>query len=230
MRKEVIGLATLYLADCLTVLPTLAADVLITDPPYGCGKYESDRDDGVAPALAPYERKAVFAYPEILCRWCAAWGEPDEWVTWWPTNKSTARPSGLSKESEAIAIYGPLHEIPMRERASDATCARITEGRGLSVELRKDGDVWRDASPGMAFNAHLRQHPNEKPVSLMEKLVKLCSAEGETVLDPFMGSGTTGVAALKLGRRFIGVEIDSSFFDTACEHIENAQRQERLFA
>jgi site-specific DNA-methyltransferase (adenine-specific) len=229
MKRE-IGNATLYLGDCLAVLPMLAADVVITDPPYGCGKYESDRDDSVIPALASYPRKAVFAYPEILCRWCAAWGEPDEWVTWWPTNKSTARPKGLSKESEAIAIYGPLHEIPMRERADDATCARITEGRGLSVELRKDGDVWRDASPGMAFNAHLRQHPNEKPVSLMEKLVRLCSSDSDMVLDPFMGSGTTGVACARLGRAFVGIEIDPEHFATACERIENAQRQERLFA
>ena len=53
---------------------------------------------------------------------------------------------------------------------------------------------------------------------------------GETVLDPFMGSGTTGVACMKMNRKFIGVEMDPKYFDIACERIENAQRQERLFA
>lgn len=73
-----------------------------------------------------------------------------------------------------------------------------------------------------------REHPTQKPISLMRWCVN--KTVGETVLDPFMGSGTTGVAALEAGRKFIGIELEPRYFDMACERIENAQRQERLFA
>ena len=69
-----------------------------------------------------------------------------------------------------------------------------------------------------------------KPLSFIIKLVGKASLPDETILDPFMGSGTTGVAAMQLGRKFIGIEIEPKYFDIACERIENAQRQETLFA
>lgn len=75
-----------------------------------------------------------------------------------------------------------------------------------------------------------KSHPTEKPVLLMETLVELVTGPGGTVLDPFMGAGSTGVAALNLGRSFIGIEINPQYFDVACSRVENAQRQERLFA
>jgi site-specific DNA-methyltransferase (adenine-specific) len=230
MRVERIGNATLYHGDCLEVLPTLASDVVITDPPYGFGAYATDDDAPVIAALAEFKRKAVFGYPEVLCRWCAHWGEPDEWVTWWPTNKPSGRAKGLSRESEAVAIYGELFQIPTRQRASDAMTLKIHEGRGNSLDECKEGDVWREPSPGCGFNGHLRNHPNEKPVAVMDKLVMMCSQQQECVFDPFMGSGTTGVSCLRMGRTFIGVELDPEHFETACQRIENAQRQERLFA
>jgi len=212
--------ALLINANCLDVRGELAAaQVLITDPPYGTGKYEYDEDSTVQGCLMPWARKAVFGYPETLCRWCATLGAPDEWVTWWPTNKMCGRPKGLAKEVEAIAIWGELYEVPMRPRAQDATCLEIARQRGLDGAMAKDGDVWRDPSPGMAFNSHLRQHPNEKPESLMCKLVKLCTVSGETIGDPYMGSGTTGVAAVRLGRNFIGIERDAAHYKTACARI-----------
>lgn len=73
-------------------------------------------------------------------------------------------------------------------------------------------------------------HPWPKPLPFMAILVGHWSRAGEVVLDPFMGSGTTGVAAINLGRRFIGVEREPRYFDIACTRIEDAQRQERLFA
>ena len=72
-----------------------------------------------------------------------------------------------------------------------------------------------------------RVHPNEKPIDLLRHIVE--KAPGETILDPFMGSGTTGVACARLGRKFIGIEIELKYFDIACRRIEQAQRQRDLF-
>lgn len=78
-----------------------------------------------------------------------------------------------------------------------------------------------------ATNAERVNHPTQKPVALMRWCVS--KTDGD-VLDPFMGSGTTGVACANLGRKFIGIEIEPKYFDIACERITNAYRQEKLFA
>ena len=75
----------------------------------------------------------------------------------------------------------------------------------------------------------VRQHPNEKPVLLMQGLVDVLSNPGDAILDPFMGSGTTGVACVKLGRKFVGIEIDPGYFDIACRRIEQAYKQPDFF-
>lgn len=75
-----------------------------------------------------------------------------------------------------------------------------------------------------------RDHPTQKPVPLMEQLIEIASPEGVLFLDPFMGSGTTGVAAMNLQRAFIGIEREPKYFDIACRRIEDAQRQGRLMA
>jgi DNA modification methylase len=75
----------------------------------------------------------------------------------------------------------------------------------------------------------VREHPTQKPVELLKWCIQLCP-DAQTVLDPFMGSGTTGIACHQLGSRFVGIEIHEPYFDIACERITNAQRQERLFA
>lgn len=74
-----------------------------------------------------------------------------------------------------------------------------------------------------------RCHPNEKPLKLMRRIVEAHTLPGDVVLDPFMGSGTTGVAALGLGRKFIGIELDESHFETACRRIEASTKQADLF-
>lgn len=217
---------TLINADCLDMLPEIACDVVVTDPPYGTGKYALDDDSTVCAALNPWPRKAVFGYPETLCGWCATLGKPDEWVTWWPVNKQIRRIKKLTSETEAIAIWGETYEVPMRPRSNTSAFGKkIAAQRGLDPENCKDGDVWRDSSPGTGCNGHIRNHPNEKPVSIMEKLVKLCSTEGETVCDPYMGSGTTGIACIRTGRKFIGIEKDPKHFQTAVERIERELAQ-----
>ena len=73
-----------------------------------------------------------------------------------------------------------------------------------------------------------RFHPTQKPVAVMKWVIDLCP-KADTILDPFMGSGTTGVAAVQMGRKFIGIEREPKYFDIACERIEHAQAQATLF-
>ena len=225
---------TLYLGDCREILPTLGkVDAVVTDPPYGFGKYNTDRDVRPLKQLLAFEHAtvAVFSYPETLVSWCIEADQcPDEWVCWYPTNKAVGRSPSLPRSSEHIAIFGstPGAKAIFRPRSDDATCRTLTEGRGLNASMAREDDVWRDPSPGMGFNSHLRQHPNEKPLSVMEKLVTLCSIDESTILDPFMGSGTTGVAAVSLERKFIGIEIEEKYFSIACRRISDELKRPRL--
>jgi hypothetical protein len=200
-------------------------DAVVTDPPYGTGKYALDDDSTVQECLRPWPRKAVFGYPETLCGWCVTLGKPDEWVTWWPTNKCGAKCKKLPRESEAVAIWGQMFEMPKRPRSLDSFARKLAKQRGLDVEWAREGDVWREPSPGTSANRHQRLHPNEKPESIMCKLVKLCTVAGETVCDTYMGSGTTGVACIRTGRRFIGVELEEKYCRISVERMERELSQ-----
>ena len=213
---------TIYHGDCRELLVGLEADVMVTDPPYGTDYYEHDTDVGafVASLVPQFQTAAVFGFPERLVAWCVGHDlNPDEWVTWWPTNKAAGhRSKGLVRETEHIAVFGPLpgaRALMQPRTGVGRVTGAITSARGLSVDERRAGDVWRDPAPGMAFLSHLRLHPNEKPLSLMQKLVLVCSSRDQTILDPFAGSGTTLLAAKNLGRRAIGVEIDEAHCETA---------------
>lgn len=220
------GGITIYHGDCREILPGLKAPAVITDPPYGFGSYVTDTYPDIPLVMGCGETVALFGYPETLCQWCIDIGRaPIEWVTWWPTNavaKAGGRHGGIPRQVEAIAIFGTeVDGAAIRETRS----TRSTLHHGLSDTVRL-GDVWRDASPGIGFNSHLRRHPNEKPLTLMSKLVLLCSAAGDLIIDPFMGSGTTLEAAKHNGRRAIGVELEEAHCETAAKRLS----QEVLFA
>jgi site-specific DNA-methyltransferase (adenine-specific)/modification methylase len=73
-------------------------------------------------------------------------------------------------------------------------------------------------------------HPTQKPIALMKWCIEQCKNNPQTILDPFMGSGTTGVAAVQMGRKFVGIEREPKYFDIACRRIEDAQKQADMFA
>lgn len=208
---------------------------VITDPPYGNKSYEPDVTiplDFYVWLLETFPTVALFGYPEKLVSLCVDLRvKPDEWITWYPTNKAASHHAkSLPRSSEHIAIFGEVlnaKEIT-RKRTSDNWSRKRANQRGLDETTARLGDVWDDPSPGMGCNSHLRKHPNEKPLSLMTKLVTLCSNEGETVFDPFMGSGTTGEAAFQLGRDFIGIEKLPAFFKVAEKDVTGAGRQTLL--
>ena len=226
-----------HVGDCLEFmrqLPDGCVDAVVTDPPYGFAAYPTDR----VPPVATYEEffrvanlTAFFGYPELLVGLCARLGRnPNEWVTWFPVNKQMARGSGLPKSSEAIAIFGDTQDSRplMRRRSASSIGKAITRSRGLNPDECRENDVWCDASPGMGFLYADRLHPNEKPESLMAKLILLCSAPGDLVLDPFLGSGTTGVVCERLGTRWIGCEINPVYAAMAEKRIQRERDKLQL--
>lgn len=226
MRKEVIGQATLYLGDCLDVVTLLdPVDVVITDPPYGIdggsgtlGKerahkhaYESFEDtpenikNRVVPGFVAAMKKAngrAIVTPGPKC--LTYYPEPTAFGCLYQTFTAAFNTWGRSY-SQPIFFYGKPPRI----------------GIDIGDTTFRINDT---SSPGADG------HPCPKPLHTMRQLVALGTNEGDVVLDPFMGSGTTGVACVSLSRKFIGVEIEPRYFDIACERLENAQRQEKLFA
>lgn len=209
-RKEQIGDATLYLGDCLEILPTLdKVDAVVTDPPYGIGfKYESHNDD-----LAGWEMLIADVVPLVkqLARFvvmpsCAVnrlkwWYDnfPPDWVICWHKGSpGHAAKVGFNDWEPHVSWGRP--ERPMHDHFKTA-CGFDDNG-----------------------------HPCPKPVAWAEWLVNRAAESNKTILDPFMGSGTTGVACANLGRKFIGIEIEEKYFDIACERIAAAYAQGRLFA
>jgi site-specific DNA-methyltransferase (adenine-specific) len=214
MKKVQIGDATLYLGDCMDILPTLGkVDACITDPPYGLGMQSRKDGGGVCSAKSGaklYERSewdsvraGKEAFDEIIrcSKSQIIWGgnyftdylPPSmQWLVW----DKVQRDFSLADCELAWS--------------SQPRAARIFDCTRRQVQL--DG----------------LQHPTQKPVSLMAWCIELLG-KVDSVLDPFMGSGTTGVAAIQLGRKFIGIERDPKYFDIACKRIKQAVAQGKLF-
>ena len=211
MKKEVIGDATLYLGDCLEILPTLEkVDAVITDPPYGMEfnsnyrqvKHEKIQNDSCSGMLEFACNIEVNHSKYIFCRWDNLSGlpTPKSLITWVKNNWSMGDLKHEHGRQTEVALFWP-----------------------------GDGHEWPESRPAdVVFSQRTKNeaHPTEKPIYLMEQFIKWTAGE---VIDPFMGSGTTGVACMNLGRKFIGIEIEPKYFEIACERIEQAQKQGRLF-
>ena len=204
-RKEVIGDATLYLGDCLEILPTLPkVDAVVTDPPYGIGMHGGKIGKAKYEVVSEWDTEPGNVAPILLL------GVP---TILWGGNYFPVPPSACwlvwDKETQGVTTF--------------ADCELAWTNLDRAVRLVRH--LW--SGPYMRVKES-RSHPTQKPVRVMEWSIGF--VDGETILDPFMGSGTTGVACANLGRKFIGIEIEPKYFDIACERIENAQRQVRLFA
>jgi site-specific DNA-methyltransferase (adenine-specific) len=221
MRTEVIGDATLILGDCLEVLPTLGrVDAVVTDPPYGIGfdyaSYDDTRENLRRLIAGMFAHRANYARMVILCGPTQIHEYPaSDWVSCitWDTTGSFGK-YGYSQWTPVL-LYGP--DLPGFGNVNGLTKTdtyKITGGAGVGFQ--------RDGSD--------KKHTCPKPLNIMRQTVQRYTATDDAILDPFMGSGTTGVAALQLGRKFIGIELDPGYFDIACKRIEEAWRQPRLFA
>ena len=254
MRKEIIGNCELYLGDCREVLPTCGkVDLVITSPPYNLGsgpwphlgnwkqgdsaggkskwrngsdgaagvQYGKHQDSMPWPEYVAWQHAIISALWEKLTDTGAIFFNHKPRVIgaklWLPLELIPteiilrqiiiwARPGGMNFNPTAFV---PTHEwiIVMAKKAFRLKSRAVS---GL-------GDVWR-------MTPDKNEHPAPFPLELPSKVLEAVAAE--KIMDPFMGSGTTGVAAVNAGRKFIGVEVDQKHFDQACRRVEEAHRKE----
>jgi site-specific DNA-methyltransferase (adenine-specific) len=232
-RVEVIGSATLYLGDCRDILPTLPkVDAVITDPPYGDEDTHKQhlakvtlRDGTPAGQALGFEGISKDEAVRLAVQWCET---AARWVVFtceW-------------KYAHALNDAGVLVRLGIWRKPDGApqfTGDRPGTGwEAVAVCHRKGKKRWNGGGKHAFWTWPKGQndsgHPTGKPLGLFSDFVADFTEAGETILDPFMGSGTTGVACMNLGRAFIGIEREPKYFDIACRRIEDAQRQGRLIA
>ena len=197
---EKIGNTTLYLGDCLEILPTLnKIDAVVTDPPYGIGI-----------SLNPIRQK-------------------HEKMNWDNKTPNKELINIIIEKSKNVIIWGGNYYDLPPSQGFFIWDKLQPENFSLSmIEM-----AWTNIkTPAKMFRqsvtSYLKEHPTQKPVNLMEWCISYCK-ESQIILDPFMGSGTTGVACANMNKEFIGIEKELKYFDIACKRIENAYRQEKLF-
>jgi len=142
-------------------------------------------------------------------------------------------PCSYTKKGIRCCYFPIMHGRASCNKGQSAnTCGDVISAKCPKEYTIKSTNKTGQMFPGsvLEFNADLNKlHPTQKPIALMEYLIKTYTNEGETVLDFTMGSGTTGVACSNLNRKFIGIELDDKYFEIAKERIEKAQQQTNLF-
>jgi site-specific DNA-methyltransferase (adenine-specific) len=234
MSPVQIGNATLYLGDCMDILPTLPkVDAVITDPPYsdrchsGHDKGAHEAKDGANRSTLGYAALSL-ADVEKLAEFYVS--QSNGWVVWM-TDSDLAVAIRTALEKRGLCAFAPLPFFqPGRSvrLSGDGPCSWtdwIVVARTKAV--RKWGALPGGYVAGPGWNDKARM--GGKPTALMELLVLHYSRPGNTVIDTHMGAGTTGVACIRNGRKFIGIEIDPAAFQIACQRIEQAVAQGRLF-
>jgi DNA modification methylase len=214
-RVEHIGRATMHLGDCRDILPTLPrVDAVVTDWPYGigeaAGKNASRTNLAVAKDYGNEEWDNDPISPELMAKIRAA----GKWN---------------------VIFGGNYYDCPA------ASCWLVWDKENGTNDFADCELAWTNLPKAVRrirymWNGMLRaggetrgDHPTQKPVGVMKWAISHVPPPAQTILDPFMGSGTTGVAAMLMGRDFIGIEKSERYFEAACRRIEDAQRQGSLF-
>lgn len=216
MTRVEIGDATLILGDCLEVLPTLEGGVVVTDPPYGTGAWKREESGAGSDCRAVLQT-------EPWDKWNPSWMEKTDAAT---VGMFLARPDLVP----FVRLFIWVKPDPRPRFAGQPAYGfePFVLARG-KVQPCGGVDYIIESAPRENRDSEATGHPCQKPESVMRWAVELCSAKGDLILDPFMGSGTTGVAALRLGRRFVGIEIEEKYFNIACKRIDREVRQGNLF-
>lgn len=220
MREEIIGDCRLILGDCRDILPTLGTvDAVVTDPPYGIGA-----DASMAKASGFKGGTMLAAKSQYAAT---------DWDSCAVSDDLMAAVMAAGRWN--IIFGGNYYALP----ASSCWLVWDKEVNGhfadcelawtnLPKAVRRIRHMWN----GMLRKGQEERHghPTQKPVEVMVWALNHLPPEAKTILDPFAGSGTTGVACALTDRAFIGIEREPSYFDIACRRIEEAYKQPRLFA
>lgn len=252
MRVETIGRATLYLGDCRDILPTIARpDAIVSDPPYGqrlntnvTGKSVTGRAPGSGRPYAIHDkrRKAAGAIHST--------GVAQQFPQGIHGDDQPFDPAMILGAADRVLLWG-AHKFGDRlPKGRWLAWDKVPTGK---IRDQGDGEMaWTNVSPDAPLRIYRllwdgvcvgsaarhevtagsqRVHPTQKPYALMAWCMQFVDLErGSVVCDPYMGAGSTGLAALAAGHEFIGMEIEPQYFDIACRRIEDAQRQGRLIA
>lgn len=226
---------TLYNGDCLEYMEQLAdgsVDMVLTDPPYGVA-YKSgrrqekehrfnreilnDRDLSALEAIAPHLWRVLpdDAACFVFCAWKKL-NDVDELL----------RAQGFDIRNHIIWDKG-VHTVGDLKHDFGYQYEPLVFATKGRPEIR--GHRWSDVWKCMRVPADKQLHQNQKPTSILSRAILAMSDEGATVLDPFMGSGSTGVACLDTNRRFIGCELDEGYFAVALKRLDAESAQGRLF-
>lgn len=229
MKPVIIGNATLYLGDCIEVLPLLGkVDAVITDPPYADRTHKmakTNKGKGHGNTLVTFAALKDEEFIACMDQWLKA-------ARGWVVATCDYRHARLAYDfPEFIRLGAWVKPNPMPQISADRP------GQGFeTVLILHAGEIKKKWNRGGASGVWTfpvidgAEVSTQKPLQLLNAFVSDFTQIDEVIADPFMGSGTTGVAAVSQGRRFIGIEKDPERFDIACRRIEDAQRQLRMFA
>jgi site-specific DNA-methyltransferase (adenine-specific) len=224
IEKVQINDCTLYLGDCMDILPTLGkVDAVVTDPPYGVSwqshrrniKHDIILNDQTLDWL---DCVFISIYDVLkmdsICVSFYGWPHVDRFMTAW-------KKAGFKPKSHLVWVKNNFG-LGWFTRGRHESAFLLAKGTPVKPEIAISDVIYADGTGNI-------YHPTQKPVSLFEQILKGLTNNHQTILDPFMGSGTTGVACAKMGRKFIGIEREPSYFEIACKRIEDAYKQPDLF-
>lgn len=203
-KPVIIGDCTLYLADCMDILPTLGkVDAVVTDPPYGINAGQGiGRSDKIRIG-----------------------GDKKQW------DSNPADVSSILSLGVPTIIWGGNY-FPLPPSRGFLIWDKNNSGRDFAdcemAWTNQDANARLKTLRPMNMDGG-KLHPTQKPVAIMKWCVEYLEGNPQIILDPFMGSGTTGVACAKMGRKFIGIEREPEYFKIACKRIEEAYKQPDLF-
>lgn len=221
-KEVVIGDARLLLGDCMEVLPTLGkVDAVITDPPFDAKTHGGADAKFSAIDFEPLADASALA--KVLVQISSGWV-----VAFCAFEQLGDYQRGAGDAWIRAGIWDKVSNMPQMTGDRPAQ-----GGEGVAIMHRPGRKHWNGGGKAAIWR-HLvergeKQHPTQKPLALMCELLELFTQPEHSVLDPYMGGGSTGVAAIKLGRKFIGIERDADHFATACRRIEQAYKQRPLF-
>jgi len=241
-----IGDARLACGDCLESLAVMSAssvDHVITDPPYAEATHAGARTAKVSPTVSGDGKREFCGQPNRLIRFKSI--SDEQFLSLCHEFVSRARRWVIMNSDIRFASFATDAGLPVvrvgawvkGNGAPQYSGDRPGQGWEAILILHREGKKkWNGGGHPAVWNVNIEHritttgfHPTQKPLALVARWLNQFTDPGETVLDPFMGSGTTGVACAKLGRKFIGIEIEPKYFDIACKRIEEAYSQGDFF-